>query len=160
METIETKRFLLRPFRLEDWPDVQELTIDWNKSPAPDFDKWPSGEADVKSMTEFLAGDRRFFAVALRETGKVVGLLAQNGFDENQEFDLGHVILSRYQDNDHDREVLEAMVDHIFAMQDVRTIVTKNAPGHAEQLAPLMAMGFKAANPAEPGILSKPRPGG
>ena len=153
MKTIETQRFTLRAFTLEDWPDVHELAVDWNQAPGPAFDKWPATEAENKGFTGYLAKEDKYFAVTLREANKVIGLLALNGFDANGQLDLGHVILSRYQDNDHDREVLGAMVDHIFGNEAVFSIVTRNAPEHAAQLTPLKALGFKVVNAEEPGEL-------
>lgn len=153
METIETKRFLLRPFKMEDWPDVLELAIDWSKAPGPAVDKWPTAEEEVKSLTEYFAGDGRYYAVALKEAGRVVGLLALNGVDEHGQLDLGHVLLAQYQDNDHDREVISAMVEGCFKEDGILSIVTRNAPDHAPQLAPLKALGFTPLSETQQGEL-------
>jgi ribosomal-protein-alanine N-acetyltransferase len=153
MKIIETKRFIVRAFTSDDWQDVQELAVDWSKAPGPAFDKWPTSETDVKGVTDFFARDEHYYAVCLRATKKVIGLLGLNGIDANKQLDLGHVILSTYQDNDHDREALSTMVEHIFKNMDVASIVTRNEPTHAEQLAPLKTLGFKVFDPQKTGEL-------
>lgn len=151
MDRIETKRFVLRCFIAEDWRDFQELGIDWQVAPGPAFDKWPTSEEASKSSVEYMSTSDKYLAMCVRGSGKVVGLLALNGIDEEQRLDLGHVILSRYQDNDQDREVIAALVQHCFDTQDVRAVVTHNASDHAAQLAPLQSLGFTNRNPQEAG---------
>ena len=153
MDTIETKRLILRPFSMQDWPDMLELAIDWSHAPGPGFDKWPTAEEEIKSLTEYFSNDGRYFAVVLKVTKRVIGLLALNGIDDKQQMDLGHVILTQFQDNEHDREALEAMVNEIFKEDGVKSIVTRNAPEHAAQLAPLKALGFQPVSAKQQGEL-------
>ena len=153
MKTIETKRIIIRAFTSEDWPDLHELAIDWAKAPGPSFDKWPTSQEEVKSLTDYFTKNDRYFAVTLRESKKVIGLIALNEIDPDRQLDLGHVILSKYQDNDLDREALDAMVEHVFKNEDVLSIVTRNAPDHIEQLAPLKDLGFKVVNQEQKGEL-------
>ena len=153
MDTIETKRLILRPFSMQDWPDMLELAIDWSHAPGPGFDKWPTAEEEIKSLTEYFSNDGRYFAVVLKVTKRVIGLLALNGIDDKQQMDLGHVILTQFQDNEHDREALEAMVNEIFKEEGVKSIVTRNAPEHTAQLAPLKALGFEPVSAKQKGEL-------
>ena len=152
-QTLETARLVIRPFTSRDWRDVQQLALDWESAPGPEFDKWPTSESEVKGLTSFFAkGPGKYYAVSLRSGERVVGLLALNGIDEHKELDLGHVILSSYQDNDLDKEALGAMVDHIFGDTEVARIVTRNAD-HAEQLAPLKSLGFVSHSQEHPSEL-------
>ncbi len=156
-QPLETDRVTIRPFSPNDWHDVQRLALDWRSAPGPEFDKWPTGDADVRGLTNYFA-DRSdtYLAIALREDGKVVGLLGLHGIDDTGEFDLGHVILSKYQDNDTDRHALGIMVDQIFSASDVAAIITRNAD-HAPQLAPLKSLGFVKRNPDSGGELALSR---
>lgn len=86
-------------------------------------------------------------------TNKVICLLALNGSDEVDRQDLGHVVHSGYQDNDLDREALEAMVRLIFDGTDADTIVTHNTC-HEPQLAPLKSLGFERLDAENPGQLA------
>ena len=140
MDTIETERLLLRRFAAADWRDFQELAVDWNAAPGPAFDKWRDSEEACRESVTYMAEKSDYLAVCVRPSGKVVGLLAINGIDDDGQLDLGHVILSTYQDDDHDREALEALIQHCFDAKGVRSVITHNAPDHAAQLAPLRSL--------------------
>jgi RimJ/RimL family protein N-acetyltransferase len=149
---LETKRLIVRKFTADDWQDFHELAVDWKKAPGPDFDKWPTSEAAARESVEYMANSDKFYALCLRDPPKVIGLLGLNGLTDEGHFDLGHVILSKHQDNDLDREALAMMVKHIFESKDVQSIVTHNAD-HPPQLAPLKSLGFKVVDPQHPGAL-------
>lgn len=153
MKYLETKRFILRPFTAEDWSDLQELAVDWRSAPGPDFDKWGTTEEFSRGFAKHLSAQDKFFALCLRDTKKVIGLLGLNGIDKNKQLDLGHVIHSKYQDNDHDKEALEAIINYIFETKGASSVVTRNASTHTEQLAPLKSLGFKNINRDEKGEL-------
>jgi hypothetical protein len=59
---------------------------------------------------------------------------------------------SKYQDNDLDREALQALVQHCFDCLGVPAVITHNAD-HEPQLAPLRALGFTNKDPKERGTL-------
>ena len=153
MRTIETERFVLRPFTKDDWRDFQELSVDWQAAPGPAFDKWPSTEEACRGSVEYMETSDKYLAMCLRESGKVVGLLALNEIEEGGRLDLGHVILLTYQDDDHDREALQALIQHCIDTEGVRSVITNNAGEHMEQLAPLRSLGFTSENPGDPGEL-------
>jgi hypothetical protein len=91
-----------------------------------------------------------------RESAKVIGLLGLNGLDTEGRFDLGHVILSQYQENDIDKEGLSAIVDYIFQNKGVEATVTSN-PDHLLKLGPLKSLGFKVINEEHKGTLVRTR---
>ena len=153
MPRIETKRLVLRPFTADDWRDFQELAVDWAAAPGPAFDKWRTSEDACRESVVYMSTRDRWFAVSLRDTGKVIGLLGINGISDEKQADVGHVILSRYQDNDLDREALEAIVQFCFDAKGAHSIITHNAAEHAAQLAPLKSLGFVSVNPSDPGEL-------
>ena len=96
----------------------------------------------------------QYLAACLREGGKIVGLLGINGMDDEKQLDLGHVFPSTYQDNDHDKEALRTLIQHCFDMRGALSIVTRNAADHAQQLAPLLSLGFTNRNPENSGELT------
>jgi len=152
MIRIETKRLILRPFTADDWRDFQELSVDWAAAPGPAFDKWPTSEEACRGSVKHMSTSDKYLAVCVRGTGKVVGLLGTNGMEKEGQLDVGHVILSAYQDNEHDREALQALIQHCFDHLDVRSVITRNAD-HAPQLAPLRALGFTNKDPENKGEL-------
>ena len=154
MERIETKRLILRCFTADDWRDFQELAFDWQAAPGPAFDKWRTSEEACKDFVEYMSTKDQCFAVCLRESGRIIGLLAINAIDCEKQLDLGHVFLSTYQDNDHDKEALHALIQHCFDYSGASSIVTRNAAEHTEQLAPLKSLRFTNRNPGNSGELA------
>jgi RimJ/RimL family protein N-acetyltransferase len=153
MHVMETPRLILRPFCSGDWQDFQELAVDWKAAPGPEFDKWRTTAEASRESVEHMATRDDYLAMCLRDSGKVVGLLAINGIDSDKQLDLGHVILSQYQDNDHDREALEALLQHCFDAEGAASVVTQNAANHEAQLAPLKSLGLTSKNPDNGGEL-------
>ncbi|NMB24218.1 MAG: GNAT family N-acetyltransferase, partial [Firmicutes bacterium] len=117
MGLIQTERLILRRFTAEDWRDFQELGLDWQTAPGPAFDKWCTSEEACKESVSYMSKRDQYLAACLRENGKIVGLLAINGMDDQKQLDLGHVFLSTYQDNDHDKEALRTLIQHCFDMR-------------------------------------------
>ena len=152
MIRIETKRLILRPFTADDWLDFHELSVDWAAAPGPAFDKWPTSEEASKKSVQYMSTTAKYLAMCVRESGKVVGLLAINGIEKEGQLDVGHVILSKYQDNKHDREALQALIQHCFDTRDMPAVITHNAD-HAPQLAPLKSLGFTIRDPKDKGTL-------
>jgi RimJ/RimL family protein N-acetyltransferase len=145
---LETQRLVLRGFASTDWPEVLELAKDGKRSPGPGSDKLPTTEAESRKFTDYLARSGNYYAMCLRADEKVIGLLALNGLDEDDRFDLGHIVLSKYQDDDHDREALAAMVELIFGTYGMFTI-TAHSAAVLKQTAPLRSLGFTDGNLAE-----------
>jgi RimJ/RimL family protein N-acetyltransferase len=156
MNNLETERIIIKKFSTNDWKDFHELSIDWKAAPGPAFDKWRTTEDAAKESVEFMSQADNFFAIELIATNKVIGLLGLNNLDkmdENKQLDLGHVILSKYQDNDIDKEALAKIVNYIFKKTEVQSIITHNDSNHTEQISPLKSLGFKNINRDNPGEL-------
>lgn len=149
---IETKRLILRPFTIDDWRDFQQLSVDWAAAPGPAFDKWPTSAEASQASVKHMSTSAKYLAMCLRDSGKVVGLLAINGVEPDGQLDVGHVVLSEYQDDDCDREALEAFIRHCFATFAAPAVVTHNADD-APQLAPLRSLGFTTKDPTDRGTL-------
>ena len=145
MSKIETKRLIIRSFTPDDWKGVQALAIDResDRRDPGDPHEWPTSDEGCKAMAEFLSKrSDQFFAVCLKSDQKLIGLLAFNSIDKNKQLDLGHQIHTKYQDNDHDKEALESIIDFAFKNKDILSIETRNNPEWSEQLAPLKSLGL------------------
>lgn len=153
MHKIETQRLILQPFAPTHWQDFQILAKDWKAAPGPDFDKWQTTDESCQESVAYLATKDNYFAMCLRESGQLIGLLAINQINAQHQADLGHVILSQYQTNDLDREALSALFQYCFDARGALSIITHNAPDHTAQLAPLKSLGFINTNPTDPGEL-------
>jgi hypothetical protein len=142
---------------MSDWKRVKELAQDWLAAPGPAFDKWPTGDAQIKALTRLFAdAPEKHIAVCLGGD-RLIGLLALNRL-ENNRVDLGHVILSDWQDGNIDREAIQAIVEWLFTSTEIDGIETHNA-NDPPQLQPLKSLGFEMIDVAEPGDLYLSRDG-
>ena len=96
-ERIETRRLILRHFAREDWRDLQEIAISKEQDDfsACDF-AWPTDAEGVQAACAYFAADAANWAVALKETGKVICFVRQNGIEAGQEMDIGHLVNREY----------------------------------------------------------------
>ncbi len=115
-----TGRLVVRRFRAEDWADMHEYLSD------PDVVRYePYGvfsPEESRQEAARRAGDRDFWAVCLRETGKVIG----NLYLSKQEFDkweLGFVFNKTYQGRGYASESAGALLGHAFSSLRARRIV-------------------------------------
>lgn len=150
---IETARLLIRPFFKDDWAGVQALALDKESSKGAKYDAtWPTTENECKALTAYFAKSDQYYAVVLPNDQQIIGLLAFNSI-ENKQLDLGHVIHTQYQDNDHDREALAAIIEYAFKSKDISSVITRNAPEWIAQIKPLKSLGLKSVD-GKPGELA------
>ena len=154
MSIIETKRLIIRYFTPADWRDIQALAIDKETHKRDPHDPpWPTSDDKCKGFAEHLAKmTDKFFAVCLKRDQTLLGLLAFNSIDTNKQLELGYQMHSKYQDNDHDKETLESIMDFAFKNKDILSIETRTNSEWTEQLAPLKSLGFTAIE-GDPGNL-------
>ena len=146
METLESKRLVLRELKTEDFNDFWELSKNWKEAPGPDFDKFPIDEDGVKGFFDYcLTRNENGRFIFLRAEEKIIGLISLNGMDENNQMDMGHIIHSSYQNDDIDREALSMMIDYVFKTTETKTIITNNDP-NKKQNNPLYSLGFVDRN--------------
>lgn len=144
IDRFETERLLIRSFSGDDWRGLQRLAIDKETHNRDPHDPpWPTSDDECKGFAEYLAGmTDKFFAVCLKKDQTLVGLLGFNSIDTDRQLDLGYQIHSEYQDNDHDREALESIIDLAFKGMGILSIETRTNSEWTEQLAPLKSFGF------------------
>ncbi len=154
MSIIETKRLIIRYFTPADWRGIQALAIDKETHKRDPHDPpWPTSDDECKGFAEHLAKmTDKFFAVCLKRDQTLLGLLAFNSIDTNKQLELGYQMHSKYQDNDHDKETLESIMDFAFKNKDILSIETRTNSEWTEQLAPLKSLGFTAIE-GDPGNL-------
>jgi RimJ/RimL family protein N-acetyltransferase len=144
MAQTETTRLIIRPFTPDDWEGLRVLAVDKETLKRdPNDPPWPTSEDGCKGFAQFLATNSdRYFAVCVKGDQTLIGLSAFNSIDENKQLELGYQIHSAYQDNDHDREALQSIIDFAFANRDIASIETRTNSEWAEQIAPLKSFGF------------------
>ena len=144
MSEIKTKRLIIRPFTPDDWKGIQALAIDKETYKRDPYDHiWPTSDGECKEMADYLAGmTDKFFAVCLKEDGKLIGLIAFNSIDETRTLDLGHLFHTDYLSGDIMFEALRRMVQYAFDELEVDRIGAYNVAEWTEQIVPLKSLGF------------------
>ena len=112
METIETKRLLLRPFRESDYEDLYEFLAQLRDD---EFEGYPdiTRENGRKHHLSERLGSEEYFAMELRESGKVIG----NIFCGKRDFDareVGYIVNRDYRRQGYALEALEAVAAWAF----------------------------------------------
>ena len=83
---INTKRLRIREMREEDWPAMQAIFVDFNRSKLAKYDRpMPEADDEARALTRAFAESGLFFSVLLN--GAPIGYI---GFHEHGgEYDLG-----------------------------------------------------------------------
>ena len=112
METsIQTERLLLRPFRESDHGDLFEFLSQLEKD---EFEGYPgiTFENSRKHLEDRLNSEE-FFAIELKETGKVIGNI-YCGNRDYQAKEVGYIVNQRFQRHGYATEALSAVIEATF----------------------------------------------
>lgn len=141
---IETERIIIRKFQSDDWKDLQEIAVSNENSGFADCDhKWPTDDGGVKSACEYISKVEQFWAVEAKDLHKVVCFININFVDDEQSFDIGHVINSKYVNDSYDYDALKAICNYGFLQLGAERIQGFWALHDKEKLAPLLKLGMK-----------------
>ncbi len=142
-KSFETERLIIRNYRFDDWKSIQALAVNKETSRYAKYDiAWPTSDEECQNMARFLSGTDFFWAVCLKEDGRLIGLIAFNSIDETRTLDLGHLFHTDYLSGDIMFEALRRMVQYIFDELEVDRIGAHNVAEWTEQIAPLKSLGF------------------
>lgn len=111
MQEIITERLVLREFRETDYDDLYEFLSQLEDD---EFEGYPgityeNGREHLKYRLE----SEEFYAIELKETGKVIG----NIYSGNRDFDakeLGYIVNKDYQRKGIACEALKTIIGHVF----------------------------------------------
>lgn len=122
---IETDRLIIRRYKSEDWLDLHEYLSDpkvVKYEPYEVFD-----EAQSKEEAMIRSDEECFFAVCIKETGKMIGnIYLQKG--EFDTWELGYVFNSKYQGNGYATEAAKTLISKAFDDWGARRIVAMCNP--------------------------------
>lgn len=125
MKEIVTKRLVIRRFRPEDWQDLYEYLSDEEVVKYEPYEVHTRDQA--RETAVYRAGNDSFYAVCLRESGKLIG----NLYFEKEHFDtweLGYVFNKNYQGQGFAFESGKALLDYAFDQLGARRIVAMCNP--------------------------------
>lgn len=144
MKNIETRRLILRSFTENDMDGLFEMLGD-EQTCLDDggYHAYPSrNDPGFISDAAFLAKSGEHYAVALRETGRVVGLVHIMNSDLGPDAaELGYVIGKNHRRNGYAKEAVQAVIDELFA-DSVRTIVCTCYEYNTASSKTLESLGF------------------
>jgi len=157
LKAYETESLIIRNFRLDDWKGIQALAKNKESSKAAQYDHtWPTSDNGCKGMAEFLSDSDSFWAVCLKEDGKLIGLIAFNRIDENRTLDFGHLCHADHMSEETTTEAIQRMVQYVFDELEVDRVVTHNAADWEGQIEPLRRLGMRKTGEGMASFSSNP----
>ncbi len=144
MTTIETERLLLRPFRTDDWRNLQRVVTGYMNGPFGRFDhQWPTtGEGIRDAITWFASGDA-YLAVCRRADDRFLGLVCLNPGPDADSRDLGYIFDAEIHGNGYAFEACRALIDRAFRKDGVERIVTGTAQVNERSVNLLRKLGME-----------------
>ena len=125
MKNIVTDRLIIRKFEQSDWQDMHEYLSDKETVAFEPYDIY--SEAQAKEEAVRRSNDEAFYAVCLKETGKLIGNLYLGKEDFNT-WELGYVFNKKYQGRGYATESARALLDHAFTHLGARRITAMCNP--------------------------------
>ncbi|GFP75432.1 GNAT family N-acetyltransferase [Clostridium fungisolvens] len=125
MENILTVRLIIRKFEHNDWKDLYEYLSDKEVVKFEPYDIHSENQAKEEAIRR--STDEAFYAVCLKENGKLIGnlYLAKGDFDT---WELGYVFNSKYQGKGYATEGAKALLDYAFKELGARRIIAMCNP--------------------------------
>ena len=149
---IETGRLRLRAHRQDDLADLVALAGDWEVARWLATMPHPYGEADgrewiARVQQAHAAVDPRTFAIALKETDRLIGGCGLDGStgDGSDEPALGYWLGRPYWGNGYAREAVAALIDYVFGTLGLATIRAYTDPGNLASQRVLLHCGLAPA---------------
>lgn len=125
MRDILTDRLIIRRFKQDDWQDMYEYLSDKEVVKYEPYE--PYSEEQVKNEADRRSNDEAFYAVCLKENGKLMGnlYLGRGDFDT---WELGYVFNRKYQGQGYATESAKALLDYAFEKLGARRIIATCNP--------------------------------
>lgn len=125
MKYIVLDRLYLRRFKTDDWEDLYEYLSDEEVVKYEPYGVFTVEEAKTEAIRR--VDDESFYAVCLKEDGKIIGnqYLGKDDFDT---WMLGYVFNRKYQGHGYATESAKGLIDYAFENLGARRIIAKCSP--------------------------------
>ena len=111
MKEIITERLILRSFQETDYDDLYEFLAQLREN---EFEGYPGiTYENGREYLQYRVGSDEFYAVELRETGKVIGNI-YCGSRPYEAKEIGYIINQNYQRKGYAKEALKAVMEAAF----------------------------------------------
>lgn len=154
---LETERLILRRFRAGDWKDLHEYLSDPEVVQYEPYCVFSLEESKSEAIRR--ARDGEFWAVCLRDGGKLIGNLYL-GKQEYGTYELGYVFNKKYQGQGFVTESAGALLDHAFSCLRARRIIALCNPDNAKSWRVLERLGMRREGHLKQNIYFKTDPSG
>lgn len=112
MKQIETERLILRNFKESDYDDLYEFL---SQRKDDDFEAYPGiTYENGREHLKYRVGSDEFYAIELKESGKVIG----NVYFGNRDFEakeVGYIVNKNYQRRGIATEAIKAVMENAFS---------------------------------------------
>ena len=131
MIALETDRLVVRTFRLDDWKDLQEYVI---QPEVTRYDhEYPHSDEDLQNLVRFFSDNEGFWAVCLKDTGKMIGHVAcvRREPRESRTWHIGFVFNPAYHGRGYATESCQRVLRRVFADENARRVESACAAANA-----------------------------
>jgi ribosomal-protein-alanine N-acetyltransferase len=152
MNLLETDRLKIRNFSPDDWPELQELAIQYQASEWAKYDvPWPTSDEQVKGMASWFASGDEYLAVCLKATGKLIGMIAidRRPDQAGQVHNLGYVFHPGYHGQGYATEGCRAAMGYLFGQLEAESILTGTHPANEPSVRLLKRLGLNEISQGE-----------
>lgn len=137
---IETARLVIRPFTAADADDLFAYLSDPEVVRFEPYDVFTAEEAEEEAARR--ETDPNFFAVELKETGRVIGNL-YFAPGEYEKYEFGYVFNRNHWKNGYATEAADALLRNAFAQNKLHRVEAYCHPDNANSWHLLERLGFK-----------------
>ncbi len=122
---METERLLIRRFKSEDWMDLYDYLSQEEVVKYEPYEVFSMEQCQKEAIN--WAGNESFWAICLKETGKLIGniYLSKGDFDT---WELGYVFNKEYHNFGYATEAAWTLVNDAFINQQARRVIAMCNP--------------------------------
>lgn len=137
---INTKRLRIREMREEDWPAMQAIFADFNRSKLAKYDRpMPEADDEARALTRAFAESGLFFSVLLN--GAPIGYI---GFHEDGgKYDLGYCFSSAHHSRGYACESAQAVLEYMRRARNAQVFTAGTALDNLPSRRLLEKLGFR-----------------
>ncbi len=146
MVTLETKRLIIRNFKIDDCEALHEMIVQYEASELAAYDQqWPTSEQEIKGITQWFASEDHFLAVCLKDTSEFIGFVALNPEEgeASREYNIGYVFNSDYHGHGYATEACKVVLDRAFGQLQATRVITGTAALNQNSCRLLERLGFQ-----------------
>jgi [ribosomal protein S5]-alanine N-acetyltransferase len=140
---LETTRLTIDNFAPEDWPALQELVADKEKSRFAFMDRaWPTDDEKIREICAWFAGGDDFLAVRTKPERELIGFVCLNPEENPKVRNLGYCLHSKFQGKGLAFEACCALIEYAFTTLNLTKIVTGTGLANTPSVKLLSKLGF------------------